>query len=65
MEHAVWVSMLLDKVCEVGDEGLDAIQYLRTHKTHIGFKRVRSNVGAFRTVFVALMRNHRLQCRNI
>lgn len=51
MEHSVWVSMLLDKVCEVGDEGLDAIQYLRTHKTHIGFKRVRSNVGAFWTVF--------------
>jgi hypothetical protein len=51
MEHSVWVNMLLDRVCEVGDEGQAAMQYIRTHKTNIGFKRVRSNVGAFWTVF--------------
>lgn len=51
MEHSVWVDSLLDRVCEVGDEGLAAMQYIRTHKTKIGFKRVRPNVGAFWTIF--------------
>ena len=51
MEHSVWMNMLLDRVCEVGDEGQAAMQYIRTHKTNIGFKRVRANVGAFWTVF--------------
>lgn len=51
MEHSVWVDTLLDRVCEVGDEGLAAMRYIRTHKTKIGFKRVRPNVGAFWTIF--------------
>ena len=51
MEHSVWVDRLLEQVCEVGDEGLAAMQYIRKHKTQIGFKRVRPNVGAFWTVF--------------
>jgi|SRR5215208_7157553 len=51
MEHDAWVNMLLDRVCDVGDEGKAAMQYIRKHKTKIGFKRVRPNVGAFWTVF--------------
>lgn len=51
MEHSVWVNTLLDRVCEIGDEGQAAMQYVRTHKTRIGFKKVRPNVGAFWTVF--------------
>jgi len=51
VEHSVWIDTLLDRVCEVGDEGLTAMQYIRTHKTKIGFKRVRPNVGAFWTIF--------------
>ena len=51
MEHLVWVDRLLEQVSEVGDEGLAAMQYIRKHKTQIGFKRVRPNVGAFWTVF--------------
>ncbi len=51
MEHSVWVNMLLDRVGEVGDEGLAAVQYIRTNKTRIAFKRVRPNIGAFWTVF--------------
>jgi hypothetical protein len=43
--------MLLDRVCDVGDEGRETMQYIRTHRTKIGFKRVRPNVGAFWTVF--------------
>ncbi|HJS17716.1 MAG TPA: hypothetical protein VJ785_03140 [Anaerolineales bacterium] len=51
MDHSTWVNLLLDRVCEVGDEGQAAMQYIRAHRTKIGFKRVRSNVGAFWTVF--------------
>jgi hypothetical protein len=51
MEHSVWVNALLDHVGEVGDEGLAAVQFIRTHKTQIGFKRVRPNIGAFWTIF--------------
>ena len=51
MEHSAWVDTLLDRVCDVGEEGRDAMQFIRTHKTQIGFKRVRPNIGAFWTVF--------------
>jgi hypothetical protein len=51
MEHSVWVNTLLDRLCEVGEEGEAATQYIRKHRTRIGFKRVRQNVGAFWTVF--------------
>jgi hypothetical protein len=51
MKHSIWVNMLLDRVCEVGDEGQAAMQYILYNRTLIGFKKVRSNVGAFWTVF--------------
>lgn len=51
MEHSAWANSLLDRVCEVGEEGEAAVQYVRTHKTRIGFKKVRPNIGAFWTVF--------------
>ena len=51
MEHSAWVDLLLDGVCEVGEEGRAAMEYIRKHKTKIGFKRVRPNIGAFWTMF--------------
>ena len=51
MEHSIWVNTLLDRVCEIGEEGQAAMEYIRYHKTRIGFKKVRPNVGAFWTVF--------------
>lgn len=51
MDHIVWVNTLLDRICEIGDEGQAAMQYIRSNKTKIGFKKVRPNVGAFWTVF--------------
>lgn len=51
MEHSAWVDMLLDRICEAGEEGQAAMQYIRKSRTKIGFKRVRPNVGAFWTVF--------------
>jgi hypothetical protein len=51
MEHAAWVNMLLDRVCEVGGEGEAAKQYILKNRTNIGFKKVRPNIGAFWTIF--------------
>ena len=51
MEHTVWTENLLKAVAELGEEGRNAVEFLRINKTKIGFKRVRPNVGAFWTVF--------------
>lgn len=51
MEHSIWKENLLEAVVQVGDEGRAAVEFLRIHRTKIGFKRVRPNVGAFWTVF--------------
>jgi hypothetical protein len=50
MEHSVWVAQLLDRVCEIGEEGQAAAQYVLKNRTRIGFKRVRPNIGAFWTL---------------
>lgn len=50
MEHSTWVDMLLDRICDVGEEGEAAMRYIRSSRTRIGFKKVRPNVGAFWTV---------------
>lgn len=51
MDHSVWRENLLDAVVQIGDEGRAAADFLRIHKTKIGFKQVRPNIGAFWTVF--------------
>jgi hypothetical protein len=51
MEHSVWVDRLLERVCEAGEEGQAAMEFIRKSRTRIGFKRVRPNVGAFWTIF--------------
>jgi hypothetical protein len=51
MEHNVWMEGLLEAVTQVGNEGRVAVDYLRRRKTKIRFKKVRSSVGAFWTVF--------------
>ena len=51
MEHTVWVNTLLERVCEVGEEGQAAMEFIRNSRTRIGFKRVRPSVGAFWTIF--------------
>jgi len=51
MEHAVWLNDFLNAIAEVGDEGRATVDYLRAHRTKIGFKLVRPNVAAFWTVF--------------
>jgi hypothetical protein len=51
MEHSIWIENLLEAVAQIGEEGRAAVDFVRIHKTKIGFKRVRPNVGAFWTVF--------------
>jgi hypothetical protein len=59
MEHAVWKENLLEAVAQLGEEGRTAVEFLHNHKTKIGFKRVRPNVGAFWTVFGNIRLNSR------
>jgi len=51
MEHTLWMENLLEAVAQLGEEGRAAVEFLHIHKTKIGFKQVRPNVGAFWTVF--------------
>jgi len=50
MEHTLWKDNLLEAVAQVGEEGVAAVNFLRSRGTKIGFKLVRPNVGAFWTV---------------
>lgn len=47
--HNEWVASLLAAVESCGEEGRAAVEYLRAHKTRIGFQKVRPTVGAFWT----------------
>src|SRR5690349_18844855 len=51
MEHSVWTENLLEAVAQLGEEGRATVEFLHIHKTQIGFRRVRPNIGAFWTVF--------------
>ena len=51
MEHNHWKENLLEAVTELGEEGRLAVEFLRTRRTKIGFRRARRNIGAFWTVF--------------
>jgi hypothetical protein len=50
MTRAAWSQNLLHSLEQFGEEGRTAASYLRARKTHIGFRKVRKNVGAFWTV---------------
>jgi hypothetical protein len=63
MEHSAWVDQLLDRVRERGEEGEAAMQYVRTHKTQIGFKRIRPSVGHVDRVLKYPLEFHLLHVR--
>ena len=50
INRSVWTNHLLESLDQMGEAGRDAAKYLRDHRTYIGFRRVRKNVGAFWTV---------------
>ncbi|MBI5294883.1 MAG: hypothetical protein HY869_05360 [Chloroflexi bacterium] len=47
--HTLWIQSLLDALEASGAEGTSAAEYLRAHRTRMGFRRVRPQVGAFWT----------------
>ena len=49
MERVAWKEKILGQLAGLGEEGRATVDYLRAHKTYIGFWRVRKNVGAFWT----------------
>ena len=51
MESAAWKEELLDALIRLGEPGYVTAEFLRVHKTYIGFWKVRKNVGAFWTMF--------------
>ncbi len=51
MEHAVWKERLFEAVAGLGEEGREAVEFLRSHRREVGFKEVRPNIGAFWTIF--------------
>ena len=46
----VWTNHLLESLDQMGEAGREAAKYLRDHRTYIGFRRVRKNIGAFWTI---------------
>ena len=59
MEHQIWLENLLDAVTQIADEGRVAAEFLRARRTRIGFKKARSSIGAFWTVFGNIRLNSR------
>ena len=57
LNRTAWANQLLNSLEQMGDAGRDAARYLRDHRTHIGFRRVRKNVGAFWTVLKTIHLN--------
>lgn len=54
-----WQQRLLDAVAELGEEGLQAAQYLRLRKARIGFNQMRPNNGATWTLSGDIVLNTR------
>jgi hypothetical protein len=59
MEHHVWTENLLEAVTLLGEEGRAAVDFLHTRRTKIGFKRARTSIGAYWTVFGNIRLNSR------
>src|SRR5258706_2749745 len=59
MQQAAWLEQYLEKVGQSSEEGRIAVEYVRTHKTRVGFKRCRKSVGAFWTITRKLYLNSR------
>jgi hypothetical protein len=55
----MWTQNLLEAVTSLGEEGRLAADFLRARQTKIGFKRARSSIGAFWTVFGNIHLNSR------
>lgn len=50
MNQSGWEEKFLEAVASSSDEGREAVEYIRAHKTIVGLKRARKSVGAFWTL---------------
>lgn len=50
MTNLEWREKFLEAVSNCSNEGQDAVEYIRAHRTRIGMKRARKSVGAFWTL---------------
>jgi len=50
MDKTEWQEKFLEVVSASCDEGRDAVEYIRAHKTRVSMKRARKSVGAFWTL---------------
>jgi hypothetical protein len=57
MKNSEWQEKFLEAVSSCSDEGQEAVDYIRAHKTHISMKRARKSVGAFWTLTKAAYLN--------
>jgi hypothetical protein len=60
MNKSEWKEKFLEAVANCSDEGREAVDYIRVHKTNVGIKRARKSVGAFWTLFKSAHLNARL-----
>jgi len=63
MQHDEWMNALLEKLAESGEEGREAVIFIRAKKTKIRFWRANSAVGAFWTIFGNIRINSRFYSR--
>jgi hypothetical protein len=63
MTQLEWQEKFLEAVPNCSDEGREAVDYIRAHKTHVGIKRARKSVGAFWTLFKTVHLNARHHSR--
>ena len=50
MNESEWQEKFLEAVANSSDEGQEAVNYIRAHRTSVGIKRARKSVGAFWTL---------------
>ena len=51
MEHATWLNLMYENLEQFGQEGRAAVAYLKSHRTKVNFKKAKSSIGAWWTIF--------------
>jgi hypothetical protein len=51
MEHATWLNLLYENMEQFGQEGRATVAYLKSHGTKVNFKKAKSSIGAWWTIF--------------
>lgn len=49
MKNSEWREKFLEAVSSCSSEGMEAVEYIRANRTHVGMRRARKSIGAFWT----------------